>query len=487
MATHGNIAGTALRPMRHAVVSGAGIAGLFAARVLADHFETVTLVERDALPTAAEPRRGVPQGNHVHLLLVGGRLIAEALFPGLGDELRAAGAVVLNGGRDLSWHHGGGWRVQHDSELVYLSMTRSLLESKLAARVRALANLSVIGGARVEGWRSDGQARVTGVRVAGGDVGATGGEFVADLVVDATGRGSATPERLVELGFEAPYAELLPTRVAYASCMFRRPEGLDGRRAVVVSGSAGARRRGILFPVEGGRWLVTLVGFFGEPMPRDRDAFRAFARSLPVPDVYEAIREAEPVTSIASYRYAGNFRHRYEALDRLPEGLIVMGDAVCSFNPIYAQGMTVAAVEAELLGKALVRARDQGGIDPAFGRRWFQGLAPIIDAAWNGVSLEDLRFPELAPHRPTRVVPLQWYMALVSRATHRSARVTNQFYRVINFLDPPGRLFRPRLMADVLLGGLRSGTRGAVRPDGPLAGGIALTGSHASDEARQRV
>jgi 2-polyprenyl-6-methoxyphenol hydroxylase-like FAD-dependent oxidoreductase len=226
-----------------------------------------------------------------------------------------------------------------------------------------------------------------------------------------------------------------------------------------VSGPA-ARRRGILFPVENGRWLATLVGFFGEPMPRDQDAFMAFARSLPVPDMFQVLRGAEPVTSIASYRYVGNFRRRYERLARLPEGLIALGDAVCSFNPIYAQGMTVAAAEADLLRQVLGAAQRQGGLDPDFGRRWFQAITPVVDAAWNAVSLEDLRFPELAHRRPARVAPMQWYLAQVGRATHRSALVADQFYRVINFVDPPTALFRPRVLAEVAFGDLRKAWAG---------------------------
>lgn len=459
MDPNGNPAKTTLRPLRHAVVIGAGIAGLLAARSVGEYFESVTLIERDALPAESVPRKGVPQGSHVHLLLVGGRLIVEALFPGLAEELGAAGAVVLNGGRDLAWHHGGGWRARHDSQLVFLSMSRSLLEARIGAHVRALPNVRVVDGAQLESWVSDDVGRLTGVRAQGRESGAESVEIEADLVVDATGRGSSTPARLAGMGFEAPATERLPTQVAYASCMFRRPEGPEGRRALVVSGPA-SRRRGILFPVENNRWLATLVGFFGEPMPREQDAFMAFARSLPVPDMFQVLRGAEPVAGIASYRYVGNFRHRYERLARFPEGLIVLGDAVCSFNPIYAQGMTVAAAEANLLRQVLGAAQRQGGIGADFGRRWFQAITPVIDAAWNAVSLEDLRFPELAHRRPARVAPMQWYLSQVGRATHRSALVADQFYRVINFVDPPTALFRPRVLAEVAFGDLRNAWAG---------------------------
>ncbi|HEX6013166.1 MAG TPA: FAD-dependent monooxygenase [Geminicoccaceae bacterium] len=444
------------RPLSRAVVVGGGIAGLLAARVLADHCERVTLVERDAPGDAPCPRKGVPQGSHVHALLVRGRSIMEVLFPGLTQELRAAGAVVVNAGAELAWYHTGGRRVRHDSDLNFLAMSRPLLEWRLAGRVRALPNVAIRPGERADGWATDGRGRVTGVRVRG----AGQGEILdADLVVDATGRGSSTPERLAALGFDAPEAELLPTRVAYASCLFRRRDLGQTWRALVVTG-APLKRSGLVFPVEGDRWLVTLPAFFDEPMPRDHATFAAFARSLPVPDVHAAIVAGEPLSGIANHRFPGSLRRRYERLERLPQGLIALGDAVCSFNPVYGQGMTVAAVEAELLGQALARARCEGGIAPDFGRRWFRDLKPIVDRAWRGVSLEDFRFPELADRRPARLRPLQWYMRRVHLATHRSARVTDQFYRVMNFLDPPTALFRPRILAEVL----RSGPAGTGAP-----------------------
>lgn len=444
---------TPRRPLRHAVVIGGGIAGLLAARVLSDRFERVTLLERHSLARAPAPapRRGVPQGAHVHVLLARGLAVAEGLFPGLAEELRAAGAVQLNSGRDLRWHHSGGWRARYDSGLDFLSMSRPLFEAAIAGRVRALPNLALREGVRAEGLRGDRGGAVTGLRVRSPDGGGAE-EIGADLVVDAAGRGSATPRWLAEQGFEAPPAEILPARVAYASCLFR-PSGPVPRLRGVAVGGAPARRNGALFPIEGGRWLATLVGFFDEPMPRDHDAFLAFARSLAVPDIHEALRGLEPLSGIAHHAFAGSLRRRYDRLERLPAGLVALGDAVCSLNPVYGQGMTVGAIEAEALGRALARAGREGGLGPEFGRLWFRGVAPVVDTAWAGVSLEDLSFPELAARRSVRLELLQWYMRRVHRATHRSAPVTEWFYRVVNFLDPPASLFRPGVAAAALFGG----------------------------------
>jgi 2-polyprenyl-6-methoxyphenol hydroxylase-like FAD-dependent oxidoreductase len=442
--------GSSQRPtgqFRHAIVAGASMAGLLAARVLADHFERVTLSERDELPNRPEARKGVPQGRHVHVLLARGLEVLESLFPSISDELRSAGAVNVNSGREIAWHHAGGWRTNYDSDICLLAMTRPLLESRVAERVRALPNVTLLENERVVGLRSH-QGAVTGV-----EVGRHEG-LDADLVVDATGRGSAMPKWLEQLGCSAPATDEIPVPLTYSTCQFRRGDRAPDWRALLVT-APGARRTGFAWAIEDHRWLVTLAGLFDEPAPRDHEAFLAFAGSLPVSDLHEEICDLEPLSDPLRYRFPGSRWRRYDRLKTLPAGLIATGDAVCSFNPVFGQGMTVAALEAETLAQALPHAASGGRLDPQFPHRWYRQIGSVIDVAWQGVCLEDLRFPELADRNPATLRPLQWYVDRVHRATHRSAAATEQFYRVIGFLDPPTALFRPRVIAEALLAARR--------------------------------
>lgn len=434
---------------RHAMVAGASMAGLLAARVLSDHFDEVTLVDRDALSRQAEPRKGVPQGQHVHVLLARGHGIMERLFPGITDEFLGAGAFIINAGRQIAWHHCGGWRRRYASDLQLLALSRLLLESQVRERVRARPNVNIQDSVRVTGIKTENH-RVTGVH---GVMGRAKVTFDADLVVDATGRGSPVPRWLEELDCGSIETDTIPAPLTYSTCQFHRAKknGPDWR-ALLVTGTD-TRRAGFAWAIEGDRWLITLASLFEEPAPRDHEGFLSFAKSLTVPDLYDTIGNLEPLSNVIRYRFPGSQRRRYERAGDLPAGLIVVGDAVCSFNPVYGQGMTVAALEAEALGTALTEARRHGGLGAGFTRRWFKEIAKVIDVAWQGVSIEDFRLPELAHRRPASLRPLQWYMERVHRATHRSAKVTDQFYRVVGFLDPPATLFRPRVLANVLVPG----------------------------------
>ena len=439
---------------RHAVVLGGSIAGLLAARVLSEHFARVTIVERDHLPTDAENRKGVPQGRHIHVLLTRGHDLLTHYFPDLDDSLVAAGARLADAGDSLRSYRNGGYALQFQSGLVAAFQSRALLESQIRQRVLARLNVALAQGAAAESLvaSSDGK-RVTGVvvRRSDGESGssdhARDAPIEADLVVDATGRGSQAPKWLTALGYTAPSELTLNVDLAYTSRVYRRKAGsLLGADAVLVSTIPPAGKRGGgLLPLEGDRWMVTLGGYLGDHAPQDEQGFLEFARSLPVPDVYNAIADAEPLSAIAVHKFPYSRRRYYEKLKRVPDGFIVVGDALCSFNPIYGQGMTVAAIEAATLDECL-RA-DQHDRLP---QRFFQRVAKVVDVPWNLAAGADARYPEIAAPKRRGAALLNRYFNRLMRVSMFDADVSRAFLQVAHLTQPPAILFRPRIVARVL-------------------------------------
>jgi 2-polyprenyl-6-methoxyphenol hydroxylase-like FAD-dependent oxidoreductase len=433
---------------QHAVVIGGGLAGLLAARVLADHFESVTLIERDGVATEAKARKGVPQGHHVHGLLAKGQEILAALFPDLVPALVAGGAVPLDMGRDFRWHHFGAWKARFDSGIGGILFTRPYLEWHVAERVCARPNVRVINAA-AEGLAvaPDG-GRVTGVRIQspGGAVRV----LSADLIVDAGGRGSHAPQWLEAIGYAKPAESTVKIDLMYASRLYRPgPEARDWK-ALVVTSRAPAKKMTAIFAVEGGRWLVTLGGVHGECPPTDEAGYIEFARTLVVPDAYRAIASAEPLTPIATYKIPRNIRRHYDRLRRFPERFLVMGDAFCSFNPIYGQGMTVSAREAMALDDVLRERVEHGaGLDGV--AALFHGkIAHIVDAAWRPTAGEDFRHAETVGERPPAMRLLHWYTGRMHERCAHDTSLALAFYRVMHMIDPPTALFRPSVIARVL-------------------------------------
>lgn len=442
----------------HAVVLGASMAGLAAARVLADAYEWVTVVERDALPPAAAHRKGVPQSHHAHALLAGGRAALEELFPGLTDELVARGALTGDLQAETRWYNRGLRLCQGPSDLQAVAVSRPLLEQCVRDRVRALGNVRLVDCWHVAGLVAtpDGR-RVRGVRVIQRADGSAEEVIEADLVVDATGRGSRSPVWLEQVGYPRPAEEEVRIGVAYASRVYRRRhDHLDGDRAVVIAATGERRRGGAMLAMEGDRWLVTLFGYLGERPPTDPDGFAAFAATLPAPDIFEVIADAEPLDDPLPARYPASVRRRYERLGRFPAGYLVIGDAVCGFNPVYGQGMSVAALETLALRDCLADGPD--GLGPRFLAR----IAAIIDIPWAITVGSDLRLPEVSGPRTAKVRLVNAYLARLHVAAAGDPVVGRAFLRVVNLMDRPERLLRPAVAVRVLRGG-----RGANRHPTP--------------------
>lgn len=355
------------RPFKHAAVLGAGMAGLVTARVLADYFEKVTLFERDLLPESPGFRPGVPQGRHFHALMPGGLFVLSGLLPGFTDDLKAAGSLLPAPGQFYYYRPEGksfameayapNPRPDNGMRVVYVQ-TRGLLEHCVRRRVRAIENVEVRDGTSVVDIVSS-EGHVEGVRV--GD----GSETVAaDLVVDALGRGGRTLKWLDQLGFDRPAEDVIHCDFAYTS-MFMRPRAPDLFTDVGFFVLANDRNRGgSLVRMEDGTWLVQVCGRHGDYPPRELAAFHAFAATTGSPRFMELLSQAEPVTETAHYRFARETRRRFERLTRFPEGLLPIGDSICHYNPLYAQGMSVACRQAKALHGLLAARVERGaGLD----------------------------------------------------------------------------------------------------------------------------
>jgi 2-polyprenyl-6-methoxyphenol hydroxylase-like FAD-dependent oxidoreductase len=433
-----------------AVVLGASMAGLLAARVLADTYGQVTVIDRDELPETPTHRRGVPHGHHIHALLARGQQTLEELLPGLTAELVNQGVPAGDVLADARLYLSGHRLRQAHTGMGLLSASRPVLEGHVRARMRALSNVAFLDSRDVAGLTTtpDG-GRVTGVRVLRRADGSAEELIAADLVVDATGRGSRTPVWLEALGYHRPPTERVQIGLGYATRTYRLPpDALQGDLAVVQTATPKHPRAGGLQALEGDRWLLTLAGILGDYPPTDPDGFLAFARSLQFPDIYEAVRDGEPLDDPVGFRFPASVRHRYERLDRLPAGFLVVGDATCSFNPIYGQGMSVAALEALTLRRHLQR-----GVEPQ-PRRFFRDLARVVDVPWDMAAGGDLVFPGVQGRRTLKVRLVSAYLTRLHAAAAHDAHLAIAFTRVAGLVAPPQALLHPGIVLRVLWGSL---------------------------------
>ncbi|MEU9885848.1 FAD-binding monooxygenase [Sphaerisporangium sp. NPDC051011] len=427
-----------------AVVLGGSMAGLLAARVLAEFYDKVTIVERDVLPREAAQRRGVPQGHHVHALLARGGEVLDELFPGLTAEVVAAGAPAgdLLGG--IRWLLSGHRISRVDIGQPVLFPSRPLLEAHVRARVLALPGVRLCDGHDIAGLTTTADRRtVTGVTMRG-----PGGELrgiPADLVVDASGRGSRTPVWLEKLGYRPPRVDKIHIGVGYASRAYRlAPDALRGDRLILANWTPEHPRAAAVSAQEDGRVLVTLAGLLGDHPPTDHDGFLAFAESLPFDDVHRLIVDGEPLTDPVAIQYPANVRRRYEKLSRFPDGLLVLGDAICGFNPIYGQGMTVASLEAATLRRLL-----SGGRAPGW-KAYFKAVAKVVDVPWGIATGTDLAFPGVRGRRTPKVRLVNAYLPRLHAAAVVDSSLSSAFVRVTGLLDRPEGLLRPDRLLKVL-------------------------------------
>lgn len=431
---------------RHAIVCGGSMAGLLTGGLLARHFERVTLVERDRIEQGAQHRKGVPQAHHLHGLLTRGMNILCDLYPGFREELKAAGARFLDMSAEHAWHMAGLWRPRLSCGVQFHAQSRPLLEWTVRKRLMALPNVRVLDGREVTGFQmGPDNARVTGVRLrapGGGQEETLEGE----LVVDCTGRGSRTVQWLEALGYPRVEETRIHVDLGYASRICRPPPGFaPGWRLMSIFPTTPRERRfGAIEQIEGDRWLVLLGGWHGEHPPTDDAGYLEFARSLCQPHLHQCIQNAEPLGPINVYRFPHNQRRHFERMPRFPEGLVVVGDAACSFNPLYGQGITTSALQVEALGECL-----RQGLE-GLARRYHRRAGKALEVPWLLATSGDLRFPEAREQRPLGLDLLNWYSERFQRLAGHDEAALRTFVRVLHMLESPAAMFAPRFVLKVL-------------------------------------
>ncbi|MEV0414219.1 FAD-dependent monooxygenase [Streptomyces sp. NPDC050448] len=429
----------------HAVVLGAGLAGLLAARALAQRFARVTVVERDELPDAGPAfRPGVPQSRHVHVLWSRGLEVMEGLLPGVTRELLAGGAALMESPRDFLWLSPADWFHQVPGSRILVG-SRELIDWTVRREVLRDERIRIRSGSTATGLVAGPDGRsAAGVRLR------EGGPLPARFVVDATGRTSRAPAWLAALGHPAPATTRYDSRLGYSSRYYEIPPDPSRRwQGMYVQGRPDSPRGGVLVPLDDGRWLATLIGNGEHAPPTGDEEFLEYTRSLRTPALYDALRDAKPLSSPTGFRSTANEWRHYERLDRWPAGFVVLGDAACRFNPVYGRGMTVAALAADALADAV------RGLAPreiaAAARRIQRRTATAADVAWQIATSEDMRYPETEgppPDQATKV--LQAYMSRVIVGANADPEISRSFFGVLSLSASPNTLLSPGTVIRVL-------------------------------------
>ncbi|MED2843477.1 FAD/NAD(P)-binding protein [Bacillus toyonensis] len=432
-----------------AIVIGGSMAGKFAAKALSTSFKEVIILEVGDKWDGKASRKRVPQSDHPHVLLKGGEKAIEELFPTITNELIKAGSIINNFTRDLKWHQFGLWKQPFIGEVHMIQQSRPLLEWHIQKRIDQISNITITYKTLVNGLLVDGKLnKVCGVKVKYLETGMQE-EVHADIVIDASGFGSKSMEWLREYEIEVQ-EEKVRIDLFYATKMFQLKENeeLDCCN-MLMSPSFPENPYGVLIQtIEDNRYFVTFSGYANEKAPQTDDEFYDFAENLSISNVTDFLNKAEGITDIKTYKIPYQVRRRFDLVNNVPEGLLVVGDAQCRFDPVFGQGVSVAAMEAHQL-QLLLQSRKQ--LDKTFTQQFYKKTADIIELPWDMTTTEISRHPQLKRELTTKQKFQLWYTKQIYRLSASDSDVYIRLVRVMNLIRSPFHLFHPKVLLAVLL------------------------------------
>ncbi|EHL72913.1 hypothetical protein HMPREF1014_02700 [Bacillus sp. 7_6_55CFAA_CT2] len=432
-----------------AIVIGGSMAGKFAAKALSTSFKEVIIIEAGERWDGKSSRKRVPQSNHPHVLLKGGENAIEELFPNITNELIEAGSIINNFTRDLKWHQFGLWKQPFIGEVHMIQQSRPLLEWHIQKRIHQISNITIKYETLVKGLLVDAKLnKVCGVKVKYLETN-TQEEVHADLVVDASGFGSKSIEWLREYEIKVQ-EEKVRIDLFYATKMFKLKENeeLDCCN-MLMSPSFPDNPYGVLIQtIEDNRYFVTFSGYANKKAPQTDDEFYDFAENLSISNVTDFLNKAEGITDIKTYKIPYQVRRRFDLVNNVPEGLLVIGDAQCRFDPVFGQGVSVAAMEAHQLQLLL---QDRKQLDKTFTQQFYKKAATIIETPWDMTTTEISRHPQLKRELTTKQKFQLWYTKQIYRLSASNSDVYIRLVRVMNLIRSPFHLFHPNVLLSVLL------------------------------------
>ena len=432
-----------------AIVIGGSIAGLLTARILTNHFQQVTIIERDSL-TDSTKRLGVPQTNFAHILVKRGLQIIEELFPGFQDELIAQDAIEVDVAADIDFLSSGGWGVRFDSDIKIVSCSRTLLEQSLRKRILALPQVKIETDTRVKALLTNGdRTGVTGVTLQQRDS-STPESVFAELIVDASGRSSSLSKWLTALGYKQPEETVIDAHIGYATRIYKIPPELsrDWKVMFIQASPPQSPYGAVIAPIEGDRWIVGLMGGDRTTPHANETEWLNFIRQLPSNRFDEAIKTAEPISPIMCFRSAENRLYHCDRLSRWPDNFVALGDAVCAFNPVYGQGMTVAAMGAITLDRCL-QAQHSEKLQ-GMAKKFQKHLAKVNSIPWELATGEDYRYRTTEGGSPNFITRLMHaYMDRLLPLTNYNVPVRLTLLEVFHLLRSPTALLHPGIIIPV--------------------------------------